>query len=61
MLEYVAVFIIVGVAGYYTIRKLIREATGSECGDCSCSCDSSSTIQRINEIAEGAVQKRDDA
>ena len=36
MLENVIVFAIVGVAAFYTIRKLVAQTKGRGCDGCSC-------------------------
>jgi len=37
MIEYIVVFIVVGVAGYFVGRHLWREAKTGQCANCDCS------------------------
>ncbi len=57
MLEYIVIFIIVGVAAFFTIRKLIRDAKGGSCDSCACECDIPEQMKKIAEIAEKTKQE----
>lgn len=52
MFEFSIVIAIVAVAGYFTIRKLVREARGNSCDSCACNCDISDQMRKIAEIAD---------
>jgi len=59
MLEYIVIFIIVGIAGYFTIKRLVQDATGSQCESCTCECNTQAKILEIAKIAEKSSDKRD--
>jgi hypothetical protein len=52
MFEYLIVFAVVAVAGYFTIKKLIGETKGGSCADCSCSCglDKNKLMETIEKL-----------
>jgi hypothetical protein len=53
MIEYVIVFAIVGVAVFYTIRKLAAQTKGRGCDGCSCAGGVSEKLEKL--IKAGSI------
>ncbi len=57
MLEYIVIFVIVGIAGLFTLRRLVKDASGSHRESCACECNTQSKVREIADLADKTSKK----